>query len=339
MRRAVGTLKSKKGLDTSSLPNILFTLLLCAACWAIGYNYEIGYPVRGGSGTSLLWHVISENLPDRDYLYPAGFALLFLGASLLQRFNFYFVIIKGKTTHPFLFFLLLNSVNPDFYPIRPVSIAFFLLLFALFELFASYQNPRATGRMFNMMVFVSAGSLVWPYLLWLIPVFGIGMYKFRILNIKTLAASLLGIFTVYWFVLSWCVWRDDYAVFTNIAQCLTEMHIIFYKELWQTELLAPLCAFIVMITLSIHISLQEFENTIRSRHFLSFLFIFGVFAFVLSLAYSPIFVDFMCVFYLPVSIIASYFFSGKPGIISFLFYYFLVALLVFLLFMRLWNFL
>ena len=339
MRRGAGIYQSKKGLSASSLPNVIFTLLICAACWYLGYYYRIGFPVRSNSGTSLLWNFVCTVLTEEKYVYIAGFSLLFLAATFIQRFNFLFVIIKGRTILPFLLFLILNSVNPDFYPIRPVSIALFLLILSLFELFGSYQNPTVTGRMFNIMVYIGAGSLIWPYLLWFIPIFWIGMYQFRILNTRTFLASLTGIFTIFWFVLGWCVWKHDFGVFTNIVQCLLDFRIVFANESWITDWPTPLCFFIFMIGILFYLSLQELESSIRTRHFLSFLFLFGFFSFILSLFYASVFVDFECIFYLSVSIIISYYFSGKYGLATYLFYYLLIALLIVLLFIHLWNFL
>ena len=339
MQTGSGTYKNKKRWDISTLPNLIFTLLLCVACWYIGYYNSVGWPLQSGRGDTLLWKVVCGFLKDEKNTYIFGFTFLFLAAALLQRFNFRFVIFRGKTMLPFLLFLLLNSVNPDFFPIRPISLVIFLMIFALFELYGSYQNPASIGRMFNMMFYLCVGSIVWPYILWFIPVFWIGMYQFRILNVRTFLASLLGFFTVFWFVLGWCVLKHDMTVFVNIVQCLSDIRIIFAAESWLAKLPMFLICGLFMIVLPIYISLQESESSIRTRHFLSFLLMLGFFSFFLSLFYAFTFVDFECVFYLSASIVASYSFSGKYGIVSFLQYYLLMAVLIVLLFMRLWNFL
>ena len=337
MKRGIGTYQSKKGLSVSSLPNMLFTFLICVACWYIGYTNKIGFPVQRDYDTSLIWDYICDFLNNSNFAYIVGFLLLLLGAALLQRFNFRFVIIRGKTTLPFLLFLLLNSINPDFYPVRPISLAIFPLFFALFELFGAYQNPTAAGRMFNMMFYLTVGSLIWPCLLWFIPIIGIGMYQFRILNIRTFSAALLGFFTVCWFALGWCVWNHDFSVFINFFNCLTDIQLFFTKESWFIGWLMPLCVFLLMIVLLIFVVFQETENTIRTRHFLSFMFLFSLVAFMLSLLYASNATDFVCVFYLPVSIVMSYFLSDKKRFTPFLIYYLLIAILVILLIVRLWN--
>ena len=339
MQTGSGTYKIKKRWSLSTLPNLIFTLLICAIGWYIGYYNSIGLPFGNDSGETVLWNGICGFLTDEKYAYITGFLLLFLAAALLQRFNFRFVIFRGKTILPFLLFLLLNSVNPDFFPIRPISVALFFLIFALFELYGSYQNPMSIGKMFNMMFFLGVSSLVWPYTLWFLPVFWIGMYQFRILNVRTFLATLLGLFTVFWFVLGWSVLKHEMTIFVNIVQCLSEIRIIFAVESWLAKLPMFLICGMFMIVFPIYNSVQESESSTRTRHFLSFLLMFGFFSFFLSLFYASDFVDFECVFYLSASIIASYSFSGKYGIVSFLIYFLLMAVLIVLLFMRLWNFL
>ena len=336
MNRGIGIYKRKKTVN-SSLPNVIITFLICAACWYIGYNYSIGFPVRSDTGTSLLWRTVCELLSERNYMYIAGFSLLLLSAALVQRLNFLHVITQGKTTLPFLFFLLLNSINPDFFPVRPISVVFFLLLVALLELFGAYQNPAATGRIFKVMFCLALMSLVWPYSLWFVPFFWVGMYQFRILNVRTFAASLLGLFTVFWFVLGWCVWKQDFAVFVNLAQCVTDFQLFFVKESWSSNWPSLLPVFCLTLFMSIHISLRELESNQKSRHFLSFLLLIGFVSFLLSLLYISDFVDFICIFHLPVSLVAAHFFFDKYGFKSFLFYYLFVALLVILFFVRIWN--
>jgi len=331
--------KREKSLNLSGLPNIIFSMLICVACWGGGYFFMVGFPVGGEADSTVLWDAICRLMPKRiDHLYIMGFILLCMGAMMLQWFNFLFVIVKEKTTLPFLLFLLLNSLNPGFYAIRPISFALFLLFFAMIELFGSYQNPKTVSRMFNMMVFLSAGSLVWPYLLWFIPFFGIGMYQFRVLNGRTFAAALLGLFTTGWFVLGWCVWKHDFTVFINLFQCMIDVRFIFIQESWLITWLAPLCVFVCMIFAFIHIALRKHENTIRSRIFFSFLLMISIASFVISVWYASSFDDFVCVFYIPASIIFAYFLSGKYRFGAFLFYYLPLSLFILLCWVRLWNF-
>jgi hypothetical protein len=212
------------------------------------------------------------------------------------------------------------------------------MIIAMFELFGSYQQLTAIGRIFNMVFYICLGSLVWPYALWFIPVFIVGMYLFRILNARTLGAALLSLLTFFMFVLGWCLFRHDFALLTNLADCLMDFHFLFTNISWITDWSTLVLFFLLMLFLSVHISMEDAERTIRTRQFLTFLFLFGFVAFILSLLYAPHYIEFLAVFFLPVSIVASKYFSEKYGSTAFLSYYFLMALMVVSLLLRPWSF-
>jgi hypothetical protein len=336
-RRYVSSYR-RKWQNASALPTIIVTLLVCVACWVFGYSHKIGFPVQRDACSSLVWEIVLGWLSGGLSAYLIGFLLLLLAAGLIQRLNYLFMIIQGKTTLPFLIFLLLNSVIPDLFPVHPVSLALPLLLFAMFELFGSYQRPDAIGRIFNMMFYIGLGSLIWPYALWFAPVFIVGLYLFRILNSRTLGAALLSLLTFFMFVSGWCLLKNDFALLTNLATCLTDIHLLFTNVSWITDWPTLVFFFLILLFLSIHVSLEETERTIRTRQFLTFLFLFGFVSFLLSLLYAPHYIEFVVVFFVPVSIVGSKYFSEKYGVTAFLSYYFLMALMVISLLLRSWNF-
>ena len=103
------------------------------------------------------------------------------------------MLIREKTLLPFLFYALLTSTNPDFFPLKSTSVGVFCLILALYQLFTSYHDPDATDKAYNASLIISIGSLLWIHILWFLPLFWLGMYNFRTLNIRTFVASLFGI--------------------------------------------------------------------------------------------------------------------------------------------------
>ncbi|HCC52247.1 MAG TPA: hypothetical protein DEQ30_09470, partial [Porphyromonadaceae bacterium] len=78
-----------------------------------------------------------------------------------------------------MLFLLLMSTNAGLIPVKEVSIVLLCLVFAIYELFYSYQSPELTGKFFNIGVLVGIAGLFMPQIVWLMPLFWIGMYQFR----------------------------------------------------------------------------------------------------------------------------------------------------------------
>lgn len=311
-------------MRNDSIYKIVFTLLICALFWIIGYYNEVGLPLSD-YGFSLLWKKICKifNI-EKTTLYLFGFFLLCLGAALLQWFNFIFVIIKEKTVMPFLLFLLLNSTNSNLYPLRPISFILFLLIISMFELYSFQKNQNTIGRMFNITFYLCVGSLMWPHVLLFIPVFWIGMYQLRVLNMRSMGASLLGIFTVVLYALGWCSWIKNLDVFKEIFQSIADINLIFFDEMWLIKWFVPLCIFLSMFL----VTFVKNEYIIHAQKSILFILTFGFFSFILTLFYANYVSDFLCVFYIPASIILSFSFSGKRTIFKSLLYYFFVFFLL-----------
>lgn len=338
MGRETEAYRRRRRMALSSLPNIILTILVCLTCWLVSYQYSTDNPVNGGLEAMPLWESICRILPTKWLIYIVGLFLICLLSFLIQRINYTFVVVRGKRLLPFLFFLLFVSTNPELLPVRPASVALFFLVGALYELFRSYQKPEATGRAFNISVYLSLGSLLWPHLIWMIPLFWFGMYKLRSLTARSLLTSLLGALTTFGFVLAWCFWQNDYTVFTILLRQLTNINFVLIKNPLQIEWLSSLCVISLMIITYVYILLHEFENIIRTRQYLSFLVVFGFYSLVLLGLYQQDSANMLCLFYVPASMLISYFFSDRRNLLTYLFYILIVVFLVLLLLVRLWTF-
>jgi len=315
-------------LDLSKWPTVFVTLAICAFCWILGYHYSIGYPVVPSTDASPLWSFICKHLPGKAYTYIIGIVCLTVISLLLQRSNYHMVIIRKSTRLPFLFFFLTGSTNFNFLPFHEVSIAMLLFIAALFELFRSQQTMES-GRAFNAFVFIGAGSLIWIYLLWFIPLYWYGMYKFKLLDIKNFFSTILGVLTVYWFVLGWCIWQHDFTSLSVPFGKLTDVSIAF-PQIDYLQWINIVGALMLTVLIYIYISFNEFEHSLHTRQILSYFFVFSPYIFGIFFLYSkhnsP---DFLYFFYLPMVLLAAYILSNKQGIITFILYYiFLIALLL-----------
>ena len=202
------------------------TLMACVACWIVSYLNSVGYPVYGEVTAPPLWNAICQVLPGKAFTYAIGMLLMFGGAFLLHRANYVLVLIREKTLLPFLFYVLFISTNPDFLPLKSTSVGVFCLILAIYQLFTSYHDPGAKSKAYNASLLIGIGSLLWVHILWFIPLFWIGMYNFRSLSIRTFLASLLGVGTVYWFLLGWCIWFRDFTPFTIPFATLFKIRIL-----------------------------------------------------------------------------------------------------------------
>ncbi|MDR2139457.1 MAG: hypothetical protein LBP50_07910 [Tannerella sp.] len=314
MRRNFGIYGKKQMQSLSSLPVVLLTLFACLFCWGLEYHISANYPFD--TSPSPLWNRITAWLPDKRYAYPAG-ALLLCGMALtLQRANYYLMLFREKTGLPFLLFLLFNSTSFGYIPLRPVSPVFFLLALCMIELFKSYQKEKAflaPGNAYKAAFWLSVGSLVWIHLLWMLPLFWYGMYLFRVMNLRTFTASLLGVLTMYWIVAGWCVLQHDFTALTNLVHLWTDFDFVPFREYLQpSRLAAPATAFAYTVLLGLTFRFYPVSAGLRTRRFISFLLVSTRYLLPFLFLSETGAADFLCLFFIPVSLLTTYLFSNTP---------------------------
>ncbi|MDR1202893.1 MAG: hypothetical protein LBL58_14865 [Tannerellaceae bacterium] len=324
-------------IDTPA--NYFFLLAVSLVFWIIGYVFSVGYPVYGDVFSTPLWNSICSLLPNKAITYFIGILLTVGGAFLIHRANYILVIIREKTFLPFLIYILLVSTNPAFFPLKATSIGVFCLMLAMYQLFISYHEEHATDKAFNGALFIGTGSLLWIHILWFFPLFWIGMYNFKTLNIRAFLASLIGLSAVYWFLLLWCFLQWDFTSFTVPFAALGKVGFLQITGIGLIDwILIIYLAFLTLIA-SLYIITHEHDENIRTRQYLFFLIVFAILSFGLFFLYEQSSDEFLCIAYMPISILLSHFFTVKKGKSRYWGFYLSFVIYVALSFIRLWNFL
>lgn len=323
-----------------SAPQIFVPVLgACIVCWVVSYLHSMGYPVYAEVAATPLWESICKVLPGKFFTYLIGFILMVGGAFLLHRANVALVLIREKTLLPFLFYVLFISTNPDFLPLKSTSLGVFCLILAMYQLFIGYHDPEAKETSYNAALLVGIGSVLWVHLLWFLPLFWVGMWNFRSLTMRTFLASLLGVATVYWFVLGWCVWQKDFTPLTLPFSVLFKIRFLAIGNIVFLDWINILIIAAITVIASVNILSHEVEDSLRSRQYLSFLISMALWAFALYFLYEQSSEEFLETACVPSSILIAHFFSvtrGKPVFWSF---FSMITILITTLFIRIWNFL
>lgn len=321
-------------------PQVILPVLLAGIiCWVVSYIYSIGYPIYGEVSDTPLWNVICQALPDKTVTYLIGFLLMAGGAFLLHRANYALALIREKSYLPMLLYLLFISTNIDFFPLKSTSLGVFCLILAIYQLFISYHEPESRENAYNAALLISLGSLLWIHLLWFMPLLWFGMYKFRALTIRTFLASLLGISTIYWFVLGWCAYYQDFSLFSVPFSILLRFRISSLAEFSTSQWISILTISGLTIISAINIITHDMEDSLRSRQYLGFLIIMAIWSFILFFLYGQVSEEFLQTACVPTSLLIGHFFTvtrsrwirwGFAGMFLILFTN---------LFIQLWNFL
>ena len=317
----------------------IYMVVACLFCWLVGYINSLGFPIYGEVTAPPLWNALCQVLSSKPVTYLVSFLLMAGGAFMVHRANYALMLIREKTLLPFLFFALLTSSNVDFFPLRSSSIGVFCLILALYQLFISYHDPEATDRAYNASLILGVGSLLWVHLLWFMPLFWIGMYNFRTLNIRTFVASMFGIMTVYWFMFGWCFMENDFRPFTIPSTSLFKISLFSFMQTSVVDWIRIVLVSILTLVSSVNILTHEYEDNLRTRQFLFFLIMMALFSFGLFLLYEQSSEEFLEIACVPASILIAHFFTVNRGKYLFWLFQFTVASLIILFTLRVWNFL
>lgn len=253
------------------------------------------------------------------YFLDAGFIILF--AFILNHADTRYNIIKIRTSLPFFMTGLLLATNNFILGNIAESTSALFLILAIAALFNSYQEVKGEKAAFDLSVLVSLASLLWLKNLYLMPIFWIGMYMMKTLNLKSFAASLLGLATPYWFAFFYFAYINNYDPLINYFWKFIDFHFIDFSTVplftwihFGITLLASI--FAISYTM-----FSSFTDKIRTRSYLNFLFL------ILLAAYSLILLDFKdsgsaiyFVYLISAFLISHLFASVRGRFTSFLFY-------------------
>lgn len=316
-----------------------YMLLGCICCWILEYIQSAGYPIYSEAYSTPLWNAVCQAIPNKAAAYLIGIVVMTGGAFLLHRANYILMLIREKTLLPFLLYLLLISCNPDFIPLKSASMGVFCLVLAIYQLFTSYHDETASKAIYNATLILGAGSLLWIHLLWFVPVFWYGMYCFRSLSARTFIASLLGVLTVYWLLLGWCVWQGNYTAFTVPFQSLFKIRLLQISPDYLINAMGIIYLIILLLTASINIFTHEYEDNLRTRQYLYFLMTLAIWSFALFFFYEQSSKELLETVCMPAAILLGHFFTVQQRSKYIHWFFHGTVLFYFTLsFIRLWNF-
>ena len=317
---------------------VFYLLIGCIVCWIACYITSTGYPVYGEVTAPPLWNLICQYLPGKWGTYAIGFLLMLGGAFMIHRANYVLMLIREKTLLPVLFYILLISTNKDFLPLKSTSFGVFFLILAIYYLFTSYHDPNNKRNVFNATFVIAIGSLLWIHICWFLPLFWYGMYKFRTLTLQTFLASLMGLAVVYWFVGFYCLWQQNFDMFTIPFDSLYKVRPLSIKgNGWQDWLTIGYMIALMAIA-SFNILAHEYEDNLRTRQFLSFLILLAISSFALYFLYEQSSEEYLQIACFPSSILIAHLFTVVRNKYVYWMFHASVVVLILLLLLRIWSF-
>ncbi|MDR3137415.1 MAG: hypothetical protein LBT73_00835 [Tannerellaceae bacterium] len=185
----------------------VYVLLLCIAC-RVGV-YQANLPITEGEPT-----LLSKGLEHFLFTEWSGYIAGVLGvvacaflSLLLSRQIFR---MSEQSALPWVMCILLLSTQDSFIPFSPGAFGALCLVFLFYFLLGTCQQRNCIKETFFCGLVLGAGSFLWGYLLWFLPLLWVMLHRFGALTEKTFAASFLGMASLYWVAWGGCLMSMDY---------------------------------------------------------------------------------------------------------------------------------
>lgn len=262
-----------------TLPVVIF---ICIACW-VGTSFLVPHLQANESDYALWEKVLSFRLPPWAARLVSFVSYALIGYFLIELNNTFAIIRMRASVQTSLYFLLVTAC-PAMHVLYAGEVAAIAFLLSLYFLFKSYQQPRPSGHLFHSFVFLGAGSLLFPQLLYFIPVWLIGSYNFKALTPRSFCAALLGLTVPYWFLLGHAIFHKEMELFYEPFNALAHfppIDLLNGFAPWELATLAYL--FILFVISTVHCIAAGNEDKIQTRGYLHFLIFlsFCIFFFIL----------------------------------------------------------
>ena len=212
-----------------------------------------------------------------------------LAVYIMAELNNAYVLLRVSSRMLSSTLALLLALVVSFHRFQPGSLLLLFYLLSLFPLFASYQMP---SPLFSFLTHLMAAtsSLVFPMLLWTIPLYWIAQAHFRTLTWRCFIASLLGILVPYWLYGGVAIITDSLNRFVAHVSVVAHFQWADYTQLNLCDVLVFVFVLVLFVSGTIDYFINRFYDKTRVRLSFNMVVIHGI-GMILFIALQPQYVQ------------------------------------------------
>ncbi len=272
-------LKSNRSVNLLIFPGIALLF------WLKDLLHPFSYRYLPENNNTVLFGYINEITEGFDFVRVAISLVLvvFIGVAV-QVVNDRYSFIYIRTKLPASLFVIVVSGFTQLHTLLPVFPATLFLLFALFNLFATFEKPKPYDNIFNTGLFLGIGTLFYLNLLILLPAFIIGIVILsHESNWRYYVILLIGFLLPAVFALSYAFIIDRIPeLFLSLKNAFTTPENFFHTNIALYVFLSLLI--LLTLTGSIKIMQQYDSKKVSTRKYFTIfliIFIFSLISFIL----------------------------------------------------------
>ena len=237
-------------------------------------------------------------------------------------------------------FLLLSCIAVWLFPSVHGAVVQLGTMLVLLLLFACYQDKESRGKTFYTFLIISALSLLDPHFLLFIPLIWLLMtITVYSMSFRNFMASIIGILTPYWFYMGWQMIQNpmDPELALSFTSRFAEIQwAIDYNTLTMPQLVYFALLVVLFLTGAIHFWLNSYMDKIRVREIYTSLIILTTYTIMLLVVQPQMYNMLIYVVTIAVSPIIAHFISLTRTRMTNIFFFAVMAVILFLTGMNLW---
>ena len=255
-----------------------------------------------------LWHHVPSSLQSGYWALGIGVVCAAMAVYMMAELNNANVLLRVNSRMLSSTLAILLFLAVMCHPFQPGNVVMLLFLMSLFPLFATYQQPNPFLTFLTYLL-VSVASLVFPRLLWIVPVYWLIQSYLRSFSLRCCIASLLAVMLPYWLYGGIAVLTDTLADFLTHLQTIITFQGFDYTHCDLRTLILYFFILLLLVTGIIDFYLHQFLDKTRTRIIYNALIIYGL-VFALWIALQPqYFVTLFPMLLIPTSILFGHFFT------------------------------
>lgn len=255
-----------------------------------------------------LWQYVPSFLQEGYWSLSLSAFCVMVAVYLMAELNNANVLLRVNSRMLSSLLALLLALVVDCHHFQPGSVLMLFSLLSFFPLFATYQLPSPLFSFLTYLM-VSVASLVFPKLLWMVPLYWLVQGHLRAFSLRCFIASLLGLVLPYWLYGGIAIMTDSLEGFVSHVSLMADFQWSDYTQLALRDVLV--FAYIILLFVSgvVDFWSNRFRDKTRTRIIYNVVILHGFGAIALMVLQPQYFYTLLPLLLIDTSIVFGHFFT------------------------------
>lgn len=237
---------------------------------------SVQHPASFSSPEYGLWQYVPTFLQEGYWSLGISAFCAALAVYMMAELNNAHVLLRVSSRMLSSMLAILLCLNVIGHHFQPGTIVMLFSLLSLFPLFSSYQSPNPLLA-FLTYLSLSAASLFFSKLLWIVPIYWLIQGHFRALSLRCFIASILATLLPYWVCGGIAVLTGAIPIFLTHIQTIIQFQWFDYASLGLFDILVYAFVVLLFLTGTIDFIIHQFLDKTRTRIIFNATIIYGLF--------------------------------------------------------------